>query len=151
MTRFLRDLRALGIALAAVVGVLLVPGAASAGTGVGTAPSCCVERAAAACHCCEDAAPAPLAAEAPRTDLRQATAPRVIPVRPCVCRPDRPSAPGRTPEPRTTVRPTDRASDVPAAGLAVVAPARHPFAIAPAPSGSTPDLPVYLRTARLLF
>jgi hypothetical protein len=154
MTRLLRDLRAFGIALAAVAGVLSVSGTASAcsaGAAGKATSSCCTARPDTACGCCGEAVDVPSPAVGTRVDSHHEAGSRVIPAGRCVCRPERPPVPAGAPQSRPAERPSERLFDGAITVDAAPASAARLRSSPLSPSGSTPDAPVYLRTARLLF
>jgi hypothetical protein len=142
------------LALAACAGMVLPASEASACSTTKTrrvAPTCCAGQTPSACDCCGPARTSHshgLASEAgPRVGSRLILSLPEVPD--CECRPTEPTAASSKPESRPTEeRPTEACHDATLAEIArpTVTPVRASLT-----TGSLPDLPLYLRNARLLI
>lgn len=100
MVKLPRHHRLLWIALAAVVGMASLPGAALAcSTKPANAPSgCCASRPASACGCCTTEASPPASVDAPLVELNSSLGTRTaheVRSGSCECRPNEPASPPR--------------------------------------------------------
>ena len=115
------------------------------------APTCCAKQLPSACGCCGPARSSPRLEMALQSDERAGS--RLILPAPevpdCECRPAEPTAASTKPQSRPTEeRPTEACHDttLPEIARPTVAPVRASLT-----TGSLPELPLYLRTARLLI
>ncbi len=144
-------LRASGIALAAIVGMLSMVGEASARATSGASEArkaCCVAPTPADCCCCPAKAD-PRPASAGPQDPSIASGVRLAASdRPCGCRADTPAAPASKPESSSRERRPERADEASVA-TAFVPYAPGSFARSVPPTGSPPSFPLSFLISRL--
>jgi hypothetical protein len=142
------------LAIAACAGIVLAASEASACSTTKTrsdAPTCCVGQLPSACGCCGPARTSLRHEKTLQTNQQPGSglALSLPEVPDCECRPTEPTAASSKPESRPTEeRPTEACHDATLAEIArpTLTPVRRGFA-----AGSLSDLPLYLRTARLLI